>query len=145
MGVPITTKVHKVFIVLSHSLNEICAMVCSRKNINHWGFPLKIKIFLCFKRGVLLTKDNLAKRNWNGDMSCCFCSKPKTIQHLFFECSHAMFSWRAIHMVLGINPPWNAQILFNAWYSWKNKNFFITLTDWCGGHFMVNMDNKEQS
>ena len=74
--------------------------------------PLKIKIFIWFfKRGVILTKDNLAKRNWNADRSCCFCSKPETIQHLFFECSHAMFSWRAIHMVLEINPPRNAQNL----------------------------------
>ena len=51
--------------------------------------PLKIKIFIWFfKRGISLTKDNLAKRNWNGDRLCCFCSKPETIQHLFFDCSH---------------------------------------------------------
>ena len=30
--------------------------------------PTRIKIFLWYlKRGVILTKDNLAHRNWNGD------------------------------------------------------------------------------
>ena len=29
--------------------------------------PMKIKIFMWYlKRGVILTKDNLARRNWNG-------------------------------------------------------------------------------
>ena len=35
--------------------------------------PLKIKIFMWFLREkVLLTKDNLLKRNWNGCKKCCF-------------------------------------------------------------------------
>ena len=33
--------------------------------------PLKTKIFMWYvKRGVLLTKDNLARRNWNGHLGC---------------------------------------------------------------------------
>lgn len=37
--------------------------------------PLKIKVFLWFlNNGVTLTKDNLAKRMWQGDTKCCFCS-----------------------------------------------------------------------
>ena len=55
--------------------------------------PLKIKIFLLFlKKGVILTKDNLAKRNWNGSKTCCFCSKPETIHHLFSKCHYAQFN-----------------------------------------------------
>ena len=47
--------------------------------------PLKIKIFLWyFKKGVLLTKDNLSRRNWRGDKTCVFCSTTETIQRLFF-------------------------------------------------------------
>ena len=39
--------------------------------------PSKIRIFLWYlKRGVILTKDNLARRNWNGDKSCAFCHCP---------------------------------------------------------------------
>jgi hypothetical protein len=48
--------------------------------------PLKIKIFLWFlKKGVILTKDNLAKRNWQGSKYCCFCSNFETIQHMFLS------------------------------------------------------------
>jgi hypothetical protein len=43
--------------------------------------PLKIKIFLWFlKKGVTLTKDNLAKRNWNGSKVGSFCSSLETIK-----------------------------------------------------------------
>jgi hypothetical protein len=62
--------------------------------------PLKIKIFMWFfHKKVILTKDNLIKRNWNGNTSCCFCDKDESIQHLFFECPlaklyGALFIWR---------------------------------------------------
>ena len=47
--------------------------------------PMKIKNFMWYlKRGVTLTKYNLARRNWHGDKSCCLCHLPETIQHLFF-------------------------------------------------------------
>ena len=49
--------------------------------------PLKIKVFLWYlSKGVTLTKDNLAKRNWNGSKLCSFCGHNETIQHLFFDC-----------------------------------------------------------
>jgi hypothetical protein len=36
--------------------------------------PLKIKIFLWYlNKGVILTKDNLAKRRWKGSLLCSFC------------------------------------------------------------------------
>lgn len=35
--------------------------------------PIKVKIFICYLiKGVVLTKDNLAKRNRNGSTNCCF-------------------------------------------------------------------------
>ena len=41
--------------------------------------PLKTKVFIWFlKRGVILTKDNLAKRNWQGSKLCSFCSGHET-------------------------------------------------------------------
>jgi hypothetical protein len=68
--------------------------------------PSRIKIFLWYlKRGVILTKDNLARRNWNGDKKCCFCHHPETIQHLFFQCYYAKFLWRAVHLLFGLSPP----------------------------------------
>jgi hypothetical protein len=61
---------------------------CYIPNINKciWKLrtPLKIKIFLWYSRwGAILTKDNLAKRNWQGTKTCCFCYKEETIRHLF--------------------------------------------------------------
>ena len=56
-----------------------------RKYIWKMKVPLKIKIFMwLLNREVILTKDNLAKRNWNGSQRCCFCDHDETIQHLFF-------------------------------------------------------------
>ena len=49
--------------------------------------PYKIKIFLwLIENGTLLTKDNMVKRNWQGDPTCRFCENIESIQHLFFEC-----------------------------------------------------------
>ena len=47
------------------------------ENLISWKIkvPLKIKIFMWYlKKGVVLTKDNLAKRKWKGDKKCCFCN-----------------------------------------------------------------------
>jgi len=59
--------------------------------------PLKIKIFLWFlQRGVLLTKDNLAKKNWIGSQRCCGCNSNETIKHLFLDCPYARMVWRTL-------------------------------------------------
>ena len=45
------------------------------RNIFRWKLkvPIKINIFCGFLfRGVILTKDNLAKKNWNGFQRCFF-------------------------------------------------------------------------
>ena len=78
--------------------------------------PLKIKIFMWFLyRRVLLTKDNLAKRNWQGCKTCCFCDKEESIQHLFISCPFAKILWRIIHMAFNIPSPKNITNLFGNW------------------------------
>ncbi|WVZ49016.1 LOW QUALITY PROTEIN: hypothetical protein U9M48_000398 [Paspalum notatum var. saurae] len=78
----------------------------------------KIKIFLWYlKRGVILTKDNLAKRNWKGSKACEFCSRPETIQHLFFECHYAKFLWRSVHI---------EQLLFVGHFGSQGMTLFLT-------------------
>jgi hypothetical protein len=48
--------------------------VVNNKMIWKMKIPLKTKVFgLYLRRGVILTKDNLAKRNWHGNKSCIFC------------------------------------------------------------------------
>ena len=37
---------------------------------------------------VLLTKDNLAKRNWNGCQKCC-CDSNESMVHIFLACPFA--------------------------------------------------------
>jgi hypothetical protein len=54
--------------------------------------PLKTKVFAWYlRRGVILTKDNLAKRNWQGYTKCIFYHEEETIKHLFFSCPVARF------------------------------------------------------
>ena len=78
--------------------------------------PLKIKIFMWYmSRGIVLTKDNLAKRNWNGSKFCCFCMKNETIQHLFFDCHFAKFVWRALQYSFGFLPPSSVSHLYGNW------------------------------
>jgi hypothetical protein len=67
--------------------------------------PLKIEVFMWFlHRKVILTTDNLIKRNWNGQESCCFCDNMESIQHLLFDYLFAKIIWHIIHItfVLGI-------------------------------------------
>jgi hypothetical protein len=51
-----------------------------KKFIWEMKVPQKIKIFMWFfHHKVLLTKDNLSKRNWEGSKTCYFCHKEETI------------------------------------------------------------------
>jgi len=76
-----------VFSVKSHYLGLINQNTPNlNKDLWKMKIPFKIKIFLRYlRRRVVLTKDNLAKRNWNGNQQCCFCLENE-IQHLFFDC-----------------------------------------------------------
>ena len=77
-----------VFSVKSHYLGLINQNVPNlNKRLWKLKAPLKIKIFLWYlRRGVILTKDNLVKRNWQGNQQCCFCHENEIIQHLFLDC-----------------------------------------------------------
>lgn len=84
--------------------------------------PLKIKLFLWYlRKGVILTKDNLAKRNWHGSLTCVFCHKEETINHLFFECRLARSVWNIVQMATGFNPPHNVEHMFGGWLLGLNK------------------------
>ena len=88
------------------------------ENLISWKIkvPLKIKFFLWYlKKGVILTKDNLAKRNWKGDKKCCFCNNDESIQHLFFECHVAKFVWNVVFVTFGIVPPSSITNMLGTW------------------------------
>ena len=77
--------------------------------------PKKQNLHVVPEMGVILTKDNLARRIWNGSKVCCFFNKLETIQHLFFDCHYARFLWRAVHLVFGITHPTSVSHLFGGW------------------------------
>jgi hypothetical protein len=74
--------------------------------------PLNIKVFLWYlHRSVLLTKDNLAKRNWIGNSTCCFCHLEETI-HLFFRMQIHESSMVLFHCASNIPQPAPGRIQF---------------------------------
>ena len=78
--------------------------------------PLKIKIFLWYLlKGVLLTKDNLAKKNWDGSHKCYFCNCNETIQHLFFDCHRAKNFRRVVALATSIPPPSSVVHMSSTW------------------------------
>jgi len=91
--------------------------------------PLKIKIWLwLIEHNALLTKDNLAKRKWSGDMHCRFCNESESIDHLFFECNTAKYIWSLVAFVLGAN---HRPTSFGQFWQWisvllpNRKQFYM--------------------
>lgn len=77
--------------------------------------PLKIKVFMVYLcKKVVLTKDNLLKRNWKGNVSCCFCPMRKDDEHLFFRCPLVMFVQRVVSISLGIPVPTSNDHVFGT-------------------------------
>jgi hypothetical protein len=78
--------------------------------------PIKIKIFLWFlRKSVILTEDNLAKRNWNGSVKYSFCHKNETIKHLFFECQVERVIWHIVQIVTNLYPLSSVANMFGSW------------------------------
>ena len=88
----------------------------SNKQIWKMKMPLKTKNFAWYlRKGVILTKDNLAKRNWQGSLQCCFCHHDETITHLFFQCKLARSIWSVIQVASNLYPPRSAANIFGNW------------------------------
>lgn len=54
--------------------------------------PLKVKVCVCGLSN-LLTKTNLAKKGWEGDLACAFCAEEESTCNLFLNCSVAAKIW----------------------------------------------------
>jgi hypothetical protein len=94
-------------------------------NIFLWKLkiPLKVKVFLwLLYRKVILTKDNLLKRNWQGATTCCFCHNNETIHHLFIDCDLAKFTWRVLYITFGLQTPSTINHMFETWILNINGN-----------------------
>ena len=71
---------------------------------------------------VLLTKDNLVKRNWVGCTKCCFCGSQETIEHLFISCPFARLLWRIVNFAYDLPPPTNITNMFGNWLNGVDKS-----------------------
>jgi hypothetical protein len=78
--------------------------------------PLKIKIFIWYiQKGVTLTKNNLARQNWDVSKQCSFCTNNESIQHHFYNCYYVRFLWGLLFITFGITPPQNSEHMFGGW------------------------------
>lgn len=77
---------------------------------------LKIKIFIWYLlKGVVFTKDNLARRNWNGNKkSACFARKRKRF-NIYFQCLFTNHLWRLLFWCFGLRPPRSIRHVFGNW------------------------------
>jgi hypothetical protein len=59
---------------------------------NNWvKISLKMKMFAWYlRRGMIITKDNHAKRNWQGSQNYVFYHHAENIKHLFFSNVHLL-------------------------------------------------------
>jgi len=78
--------------------------------------PYKIKIFLwLIEQGAILTKDNMVRRRWPGNPSCCFCDNLESINHLFFSCPTAKVIWSIVAKSIGATNVPNSVAQFWNW------------------------------
>jgi hypothetical protein len=101
------------------------------KKIWKLKIPLEIKIFLWYlQKGVILTKDNLARKNWRGSQKCVGCSSNETIKHPFIECPYAKMVWRIIFYATELTPPSSIRHMFGSWLS--NQSSKVRNLIWVG-------------
>jgi hypothetical protein len=75
---------------------------CPFSHIWKAKIPYKIKIFTwLLENNVVLTKDNMAKRKWDGNPSCMLSSQVETREHLFFQCPIAKCVWGIVGACFG--------------------------------------------
>ena len=75
------------------------------------------------RRGVILTNDNLAKRNWQGNQQCYCCHENETIQHLFFDCRFTRMVWASVYAAWGIPKPHNNPSMIGSWLNGIPKEY----------------------
>jgi hypothetical protein len=85
---------------------------------------LRIRVFGWYlRKGVILTKDNLAKWNRHGNKKYVFCHHDKTIKHLFFQCHFARSIWSVIQVASALFPPCSITNIFANWLNGIKNRF----------------------
>jgi hypothetical protein len=93
--------------------------------------PLRIKVFGWYlRKGVVLTKDNLAKRNWHRSKRYVFYHHDETIKHLFFQCRFARTIWLVIQVASILFPPLSIINIFENWLNGIDRRFKKHIRVW---------------
>jgi hypothetical protein len=86
--------------------------------------PLHIKVFGWYlRKGVILTKDKLAKRNWNRSRTYVFFHQDETIKHLFFQSCFAISLLSVIQVASTLFLPRNIANIFGNWLNGIDNRF----------------------
>jgi hypothetical protein len=104
-------------------------MCFTKSKFGNLSCLLILKPLWYFLKGVVLTEDNLAKRNWQGNSKCGFCNMDETIRHLFIDCHFAHYIWWLLSMCFGFPSPRSVKHIFWSWLVGVNlntKNLIIT-------------------
>jgi hypothetical protein len=79
---------------------------------------------------VVLTKDNLARKNWKGSQKCVGCNLNEMVQHLIMDCHYARMDWRMVYLTTSLTQPKSIRHIFDSWLS--NQNSKIGALIWVG-------------
>ena len=80
-------------------------------------------MFWYLRRCLIITKNNLVKRNWHESTNCVFFPQEKTLKYLFFECRFACSIWSVIQIVSNLYPPNSVANVFGNWLHEIDKKF----------------------
>uniref|UniRef100_A0A0A8Y3J5 Reverse transcriptase zinc-binding domain-containing protein n=1 Tax=Arundo donax TaxID=35708 RepID=A0A0A8Y3J5_ARUDO len=84
--------------------------------------PPRLHVFLwLLSKNRVLTRDNLAKRQFVNDKTCLFCSEEDTVFHLFFGCVVSARMWNELSEVVGFKLDPNFENVAKLWLSQKKN------------------------
>jgi zinc-binding in reverse transcriptase len=87
--------------------------------------PLKHTLFLWMTlHNKTLTKDNLCKRGWVGDLSCIFCTTSESVDHLFYHCPFILDFWSKFLTSHSQGRQLCASSILIFWNTWVPLNNF---------------------
>jgi hypothetical protein len=86
--------------------------------------PQRIRVFMwLILKNKILSKENLKRKNWQGNVNCDWCGCLETTKHVFHDCQVANFTWRVIQLALtSLSIPKNSNYMFGDWLCSFNKN-----------------------
>jgi hypothetical protein len=111
------------YIKICRNLMSILIIIIVK--LGRWIYHLKLRFFFAWylPRDAILTKNNLAKRNWHGSKKCVFFHHDETMKHPFTRCTFAISIWIVIQITLTLYPPRNAVNICGNWLNGVNPMF----------------------